>query len=88
MPDARNHAASLHRQTLSGLVPAFHPRETGDAFFAGLLYGYMEGEVQFALDFGNATCALAHTIEGDVNLCSVEEIEALVRDENIGKLLR
>jgi 2-dehydro-3-deoxygluconokinase len=40
------------------------------------------------LEFATASCALKHAVEGDVNLCSVEEVEALVRDENVGKLLR
>lgn len=61
----------------------------GDAFMAGLIYGWLQSKPDAdALEFATASCALKHTIEGDVNLCSVEEIEALVRDENIGKLLR
>lgn len=61
----------------------------GDAFMAGLIYGWL-GLKQDAdtLEFAVASCALKHSIEGDVNLCSVEEIEALVREENVGKLLR
>lgn len=56
---------------------------------AGLIYGWL-GLKQDAdtLEFAVASCALKHSIEGDVNLCSVEEIEALVREENVGKLLR
>ncbi|MEZ4667436.1 MAG: PfkB family carbohydrate kinase [Anaerolineae bacterium] len=53
---------------------------TGDAFFAGLLYGYLEGDVQFALDFGNAACALAHTVEGDVAQFNADEIRPLLHD--------
>jgi 2-dehydro-3-deoxygluconokinase len=53
---------------------------TGDAFFAGLLYGYLEGDVQFALNFGNAACALAHTVEGDVAHISVAEVRPLLGD--------
>jgi 2-dehydro-3-deoxygluconokinase len=51
---------------------------TGDAFFAGFLYGYLEQDIQYALDFGNALCALAHTIEGDVALVSVDEVIELL----------
>ncbi len=47
---------------------------TGDAFFAGFLFQYLAGDIQFALDFGNALCALAHTIEGDVVQISAEEV--------------
>ncbi|MBX2894692.1 MAG: sugar kinase [Cyclobacteriaceae bacterium] len=61
----------------------------GDAFMAGLIYGALQAMSDVdTLEFATASCALKHAIEGDVNLCSVEEIEALVRDENVGKLLR
>jgi 2-dehydro-3-deoxygluconokinase len=53
---------------------------TGDAFFAGVLYGYLEGDVQFALNFGNAACALAHTIEGDVAHFTAEEVLPLLNE--------
>ncbi|HVU15009.1 MAG TPA: sugar kinase [Phototrophicaceae bacterium] len=53
---------------------------TGDAFFAGLLYGYLEGGVQFGLNFGNAACALDHTLEGDVAQFSVSEVMPLLGD--------
>ena len=39
---------------------------SGDAWFAGFLYGFLKDDVQHALDFGNALCALAQTREGDV----------------------
>lgn len=55
---------------------------TGDAFFAGLLYRYGEtGDPQSALDFGNALCALAHTVEGDVAVLSAEEVDALLQED-------
>jgi 2-dehydro-3-deoxygluconokinase len=61
----------------------------GDAFMAGLIYSWQqEKKDQAAVDFAAAACALKHTIEGDVNLATVEEVDSLVRGENIGKLLR
>jgi 2-dehydro-3-deoxygluconokinase len=61
----------------------------GDAFMAGLIYGWVHKKSDIdTIEFATASCALKHSIEGDVNLCSTEEIEALVRDENVGKLLR
>ena len=54
---------------------------TGDAFFAGFLYGFLEGDIQYALDFGNALCALAHTIDGDQALFSAEEVNSLLAEE-------
>lgn len=47
---------------------------TGDAWFAGFLYGYLEEDLEFALNFANTLCALAHTTEGDVIQFSVEEV--------------
>jgi 2-dehydro-3-deoxygluconokinase len=62
---------------------------SGDAFMAGLVYGFLNNlPDQQVLDFATAACALKHTVEGDVNVCSVNEIETLVKEENVGKLLR
>ena len=62
---------------------------SGDAFMAGLIYGILSKMPdQDALEFATAACALKHSIEGDVNLVSVGEVESLVKGENIGKLLR
>lgn len=62
---------------------------SGDAFMAGLVYGMLnQMSDQEALEFATAACALKHSIEGDVNLVSVEEVESLVKGENVGKLLR
>src|SRR5258708_948199 len=53
---------------------------TGDAFFAGFVYGYLERDVAFGLNFGDAACALAHTVEGDVAHFSAAEVVALLND--------
>jgi 2-dehydro-3-deoxygluconokinase len=54
---------------------------TGDAFFAGLLYALSEDrQLPYALDFGNALCALAHTVEGDPAIFSPEEVEAVLEE--------
>jgi 2-dehydro-3-deoxygluconokinase len=61
----------------------------GDAFMAGLIYGLLTKSTdQVALEFASAACAFKHAIEGDVNYATVAEIEALIRGENVGKLLR
>jgi len=61
----------------------------GDAFMAGLIAGWLQSKSDVdTLEFATASCALKHSIEGDVNICSTDEIEALVRGENVGKLLR
>jgi 2-dehydro-3-deoxygluconokinase len=50
----------------------------GDAFCAGLIYGLLEmGDTREALEFAVAAACLKHTIPGDANLASLEEVEAL-----------
>lgn len=62
---------------------------SGDAFMAGLIYGWLskwnDTEV---IDFALGACALKHTIPGDVNRVSVEEVKSVVNGINLGKLLR
>lgn len=61
----------------------------GDAYMAGLIYGWMKKmNDQQTIEFATAASALKHSIEGDANLVTAEEVEALVKDENTGKLLR
>jgi 2-dehydro-3-deoxygluconokinase len=61
----------------------------GDAFFAGLIYGLLTYiDDQKALDFALCASALKHTIEGDVNLVTVEEIENLMQGDTSGKIRR
>lgn len=61
----------------------------GDAYMAGLIYGWLKGKTdQDAIEFAIAASALKHSMEGDVNLSTVDEVETLVKGENIGKLLR
>ncbi len=62
---------------------------SGDAFMAGLIFGWLTKKSdQLTIEFATASCVLKHSIEGDANLVSVSEVEALVRGENVGKLLR
>jgi 2-dehydro-3-deoxygluconokinase len=62
---------------------------TGDAFMAGIIYGSMKNfSEQDSLEFGVAAGVLKHSVEEDVNLVSVKEVEALIKDENVGKLMR
>jgi 2-dehydro-3-deoxygluconokinase len=60
----------------------------GDAFMAGLIYGLLHKIDQEALEFAVAASVIKHTIVGDANLCTAQEVEQLVKEENIGKLLR
>lgn len=65
------------------------PFGAGDAFFAGFLFRLMQNnELEYCLDFGNALCALAHTLEGDAAVVSVEEVENLLKEKTINLINR
>jgi 2-dehydro-3-deoxygluconokinase len=56
---------------------------TGDAFSTGLVYSLVnEYEPQQAIDFATACFALKHTIEGDVSLMSLAEVEQYLKNRN------
>ena len=61
----------------------------GDSFSGGLIHGLLtkltQGE---ALEFAVAASALKHTIPGDFNLVSVEEVEALAGGSANGRVQR
>ena len=62
---------------------------TGDAFASGIIYGLLEYEDnEQALDFAAAACALKHTVPGDVNLVSMEEVVSLMEGNTSGALKR
>ncbi|WP_231919797.1 PfkB family carbohydrate kinase [Salegentibacter salegens] len=61
---------------------------TGDAYAAGLIYGLIHFDNEKALRFANAACALKHTILGDVNLVSPQEIEEVMAGNTGGRIKR
>ena len=61
----------------------------GDSSCAGLIYGLLKKKSpQETVDFAVAASALKHTIEGDFNLVSVEEVEALLKGGISGRVQR
>jgi 2-dehydro-3-deoxygluconokinase len=48
----------------------------GDAFDAGVLMGYLQGDLALGLQYGTAMAALKHTMPGDLLLSTRAEIEA------------
>ena len=61
----------------------------GDSFSAGLIYALGNNYVpQRAIDFATAASCLKHTIEGDFNLVSVEEVEHLAAGDGSGRVQR
>jgi len=51
----------------------------GDSFASGFLYGYITGDVDKGLRYGNAYAALEHSIPGDINWCTLQELENLIK---------
>lgn len=61
----------------------------GDSFASGVIYGLLEGKnFKDALEFGVAASALKHTIHGDFNMVSVEEVETLLSGDSSGRVQR
>ncbi|SCY32628.1 sugar kinase [Alkaliphilus peptidifermentans] len=61
----------------------------GDSFASGLIYGLItEMPLQEALEFAVAASALKHTIPGDANLVSTEEVETLMKGDGSGRVQR
>ena len=61
----------------------------GDSFGGGLIYGLYTGmSDREALEFAVAASCLKHTVEGDFNLVSVEEVLALAAGDGSGRVQR
>ena len=55
----------------------------GDSWGSGFLYSYLvQGDVEYAMNFGNAFCALHHTIPGDVAHATREEVESIMKTKD------
>mgnify|MGYP003582788281 FL=1 len=62
----------------------------GDAFMAGIIYGLINwpDDHQSALEFAVAATCLKHSISGDINLSTAEEIKALMSGHGGGRVSR
>lgn len=62
----------------------------GDSFMGGLIYGLLtyKDDFQTALDFAVAASCLKHTIVGDFNLVSVDEVLKLMSGDTSGRVSR
>lgn len=61
----------------------------GDAFAAGLIYAVMKGKsCRDSVEFAAAAAALKHSIEGDFNRVTADEVERLVRGGDAGRIQR
>lgn len=61
----------------------------GDSFSGGLIHGLLTKDTQGeALEFAVAASALKHTIDGDFNMVSAAEVEALAGGDSSGRVQR
>lgn len=61
----------------------------GDSFGGGLIYALREKyDAQDAIEFAVAASALKHSIEGDYNLVSLDEVKALAKGNGSGRVQR
>lgn len=62
----------------------------GDAFVGGLIYGFLKygDDRQPALNFAVAASCLKHTVFGDVNIMSIDEVEKLMGGDASGRVSR
>ena len=61
----------------------------GDSFGAGLIYGLITGKTcQDAIEFAVAASCLKHTIEGDYNRTTVNDVENLLSNGGSGRVQR
>lgn len=61
----------------------------GDSFGGGLIYSLINGfDAQKSIEFAVAASCLKHSIEGDYNMVSVSEVEALANGNASGRVQR
>ena len=78
----------IKTETLN-ITPVIDRVGTGDAFAAGLIYGLLHHDSdEEALEFASAACALKHTVPGDVNLVSLENVTSLMEGDTSGAIRR
>lgn len=66
----------LYRARVNEITPVVDRVGTGDAFMGGLLFGLIDykDNLQKAVSFATSACVIKHTIFGDVNRASKQEV--------------
>ncbi len=79
----------FHRSRKYRIDPVIDRVGGGDAFSAGIIYGLLTGQdLQETVEFAAAASCLKHSIQGDFNLVSFDEIMDLVRGDGSGRIQR
>ena len=61
----------------------------GDSFAAGIIYGFLTGmKPQETLEFAVAASCLKHTIVGDFNEVTLDEVKSLMKGSGSGRVVR
>jgi 2-dehydro-3-deoxygluconokinase len=61
----------------------------GDAYSSGIIYGLLTGQgLQESVEFATAASCLKHTIHGDFNLVTFDEVLALMGGDASGRIQR
>lgn len=81
---------TIYKAVVKEVTPVVDRVGTGDAFMGGLVYSLIvtPNDLQRTVDFAVAACCLKHTIVGDYNLATLEEIENIVNGDASGKVSR
>lgn len=63
---------------------------TGDSFTAGIIHGIIrfEKQPQKIIDFAMALSALNHTVRGDASQFDANDVEQVLRDRGLGRIIR
>ena len=62
---------------------------SGDSFASGFIYGLVTGmSMKDAAEFGVAASALKHTIPGDLNHATLNEVKELMKGDASGRVQR
>ncbi|MDO6596571.1 sugar kinase [Oceanihabitans sp. 2_MG-2023] len=81
---------TIYNADVKEVTPVVDRVGSGDAFMGGLIYGLVNNATnkQKALNIAVAACCLKHTISGDCNLITLDEIEKLLNGDASGKVSR
>lgn len=78
----------FYQSTEYDILPVIDRVGTGDSFMGALIYGLQNFDDQKALDFATAASCLKHTVTGDFNLVTKEEVLNLMQGDRTGRISR